>query len=498
MEQYPEGTTKIYSYLHTRSDKKYDKIIVYGLKYLIKEYLSHPITEDMVQEFFYYRKKILGNEAPRHIIDKLYGLATLGYIPLEIKSFPEGTVLDAQSVIATVTNTVPGFHWVVGFFESLLLHAWYPITVASASLKYKILVEKYAIETCDNSDHIPYSVHDFGYRGCSSEESAMVASSAHLLNFLGTDTVSALDFIENNYETEPGQVIGVSVPASEHSVMCCYGRKEEIKAFERMLDLYPTGIISIVADSYDVWNAVTNIAFKLKDKILAREGKVVFRPDSGKPIDIICGEKIDIPPFDRHPGILELLSSVFGYTVNDKGYKIINPKVGLIYGDGMTYDNFEAILSEMSEQRWASSNLVIGVGGLLLQSHSRDDLGFSFKATYAEIDGKPVEIFKDPITDPNKRSLQGLIRAECCHVSDHPYRNIFHDQQSWAQEKSGRLKTIFKNGKLFMTDSWGHLRSGINTCRDFGKGDRSKLTREEIAFFSENYLAPIIRPIIEN
>ncbi len=447
MEQYPEGTTKIYSYLHTRSDKKYNEIVVYGLKYLLKKYFIKFISDSDVDNFIKLRTSIIGD--PKHpFVRKLYELLDLGYIPLEIKTFPEGTVLPAKSVIATVTNTHPDFYWVVGFFESLLLHAWYPITVASASRKYWKLVTKYADLTCDNCNHIPYSVHDFGYRGVSSEESAAIGGSAHLIHFEGTDTISAVAHIAKNY----GDFVGSSVPASEHSVMCLYGREDEIKAFERMLDLYPTGVVSIVSDSYDFFNAITNIAFQLKDKILARDGKVVFRPDSGIPYEIINGVK-------DSDGALTCLGRIFGYTINSKGYKVLNPKVGLIYGDGMYYEEFERILNGMQANGWASSNLVIGVGGILLQSHSRDDLGFSFKATYAEINHKSMEIFKDPITDTKKKSMKGLIK---CSKTKNGYQ--FYDQQTWEQEKESGLETVFLNGKLtnsFKSDTWNTIRKRV-------------------------------------
>lgn len=228
-----------------------------------------------------------------------------------------------------------------------------------------------------------------------------------------------------------------------------------------MLDLYPTGIVSIVSDSYNLWSVLTDIAPKLLKRIVARDGKVVFRPDSGKPIDILCGSPVKNKPkqmnattlYPEELGVFELLGQVFGYTINDKGYKVLHPNVGVCYGDGMTLDNFEEILNTMMQSGWASSNLVIGVGGLLLQSHSRDDLGFSFKATYAEIDGKPVEIFKDPVTDRKKRSLKGLIKVSF----DHWNQAIIKDQQTWEEESKSALSTIFKDGKLYQEVDWKSL-----------------------------------------
>lgn len=456
MEQYPKGTNKIYSYLHTRSDRKYNEIVVYGLQALLKKYLIAPIEYNEIEFFIYYREQILGSYS-KEVSEKMNALYKLGYFPLEIKSFREGTILPAKSVIATITNTIPEFYWVVGFFESLLLHLWYPMTVASASRQYYKLVENYAKLTCDDLNHLPYSVHDFGYRGCSSEESAAIAGSAHLLNFLGTDTIPALDFIYKYYYPRHDRTIACSVPASEHSVMCSFGKENEIDAFENMLNIYPEGIVSIVSDTYDIYALIHKVGAKLKDKILSRNGKVVFRPDSGNPSDILCGDKSVPIGSSAYIGIFELLEKIFGSSINSKGYKVLNPKIGVIYGDGMYYDNFKEILERMKQNGWASSNLVIGVGGILLQNHSRDDLGFSFKATYIEVDGKPRNLMKSPITDPYKKSLTGLIS---CH-KDEEGKYIFKDNQSWEQENKSLLETIYKDGKLIVSESWPTIKERI-------------------------------------
>ncbi len=443
MEQYPDDITKIYSYLHTRSDKKYQEIVMFGLQYFLN-HLSMGLTSYDAEEFDAYYQSIFGIETPERVRKKIAALVDLPHLPLEIKAHDEGRVLPAKTVLMTVTNTHPDFAWVVGFFEAYLLHMWYPITVASASRKYYKLVKKYAELTCDNLDHVPYAVHDFGYRGVSSNESAQIGGAAHLLHFRGSDTLLALKFIHENYNEPLGTHIASSVPASEHSVMCSYGRECEQQAFERMLDLYPTGIVSIVCDTYNCYDAITVIGRNLKDRILAREGKVVFRPDSGNPIDVICGDRMCHPDGNgarEFRGCLELLGTIFGYTVNSKGFKVLNPKVGLIYGDGMYLENFENILARMEASGWATSNLVIGVGGLLLQSHSRDDLGFSMKATYIErADGSKYGIQKDPITDPGKKSYKGLLRVM------HDFYVL--DEQDWEEESRTELTTVFKDGMI--------------------------------------------------
>lgn len=448
---YPAGTTKIYSYLCARSTNKESKALWYGLQYYIKQFLLRGVTNEDVDEFLSYRKNILGTHS-EEVERKARALAALGYIPVEIKAAPEGMVIDNQNVLATVTNTHPEFAWVVGFMESLLLKVWNTTTVATASLKYKKLVSGLAKKTSDSEFLVPFLVHDFGYRGCSSEETAALSGGAHLINFLGTDTIPAIKFAKTYYNaTEP---VGLSVPASEHSVMCAYGKDGEMKAFTRMLDLNPTGIVSIVSDTYDFFNVLTNFAVQLKDRIIARDGKVVFRPDSGDPKLILCGDPSAKEGSPEYKGAIRILEEVFGSTINSKGYRELNPKVGLIYGDGMYYERFKDILETIAAMGYATTNLVIGIGGLLLQQHNRDDLGFAFKATYAEVNGEVRELFKDPVTDQKKRSHKGLMMLV---KEGETYKTI--DQVSWEKEKEGILATVFKDGVLIREFTFDEVRA---------------------------------------
>lgn len=455
MEQYPKGTTKIYSYLQARKGDKLPNTLFFGLQYYLKM-LEQPITWQMAEEFLQYREMILGMKSDE-VARKMYGLANLGFWPLKIKAVPEGSIIPTKNVLMTMTNTHPDFHWTVGFLESLLLKVWNTCTVASYSKKLKDLCKKFADETCDNGGHLPFQVHDFGYRGCSSEETAALSGASHLVNFLGTDTVPAVKFVRDYYGGSAGPV-GLSVPASEHSVMCAFTRERELDAFQNMLDLYPSGIVSIVSDTYDLWNVLTNFTDKLKDQILAREGKIVFRPDSGDPEQIICGN--NDAEDETHPeflGALQLLWEKFGGIVNSKGYKVLNPKVGLIYGDGMYYERFERILERMKKMGFASSNLVIGVGGLLLQQHNRDEQGYAIKATYAEINGKSVNIMKDPITDHSKKSHQGRLSLQKMGDS-----YITFDGCTEFEESFGLLKTVFKDGQIMNTVTFDEIRKRAN------------------------------------
>lgn len=446
MEQYKPGTNKVYSYLIARKGNKLPKVLFFGLQYYLKKYLGIRITAEHVQEFLKYRKRILGTEAPQHIVDKLNKLVEDGFFSLKIKAVPEGAIVPAGNILASVTNTKDHAYWQVGFIESLLLKVWNTCTVASYSRKLKDLVSKFGQETCDNLSHVPFAVHDFGYRGVSSEETAALSGAAHLINFLGSDTVPAIKFLDDHYEGNKSKFVGLSVPAGEHSCACSYGREGELDYFKRMLEIYPAGIVSIISDTYDLWNVLTNFAVQLKDQILNRTGKVVFRPDSGNPLHIICGDPNAPEGSPEKKGALALLGEVFGYTVNQKGYKVLNPQVGLIYGDGFYYERFELVLQTMKEQGWATSNLVVGIGGLLLQNHNRDEQGYAFKATYSEVNGIPQELFKDPITDPGKKSHKGLMRLDY-QIVDNNYVWKTTDQVSWEEEAKGELKEVFLNGE---------------------------------------------------
>lgn len=441
MEQYPDDTEFVYSYLEAR--KPGHRVVFFGLQYLIKRYLTQPITSENVLEFVHYYERILG-KIPTSILKKLMDLANLGYWPIEIKAIAEGSIVDSGNALLTIRNTKPGFYWCVGFLESLILKVWYPCTVATCAYSYWQLVMLYAKETCDNFDHVRFQSHDFGYRGVSSEESAAIAASAFLMCFVGSDTVIANKFIEQYYIPDsPDTPIGLSVPASEHSVMCSYGREGELEAFRHMLKTYPTGVVSIVSDTYNLWNVLENYTDALRDEILGRDGKVVFRPDSGDPVNIICGDADAPEGSPEYKGALEILWEKFDGSVNDKGYKVLNPKVGLIYGDGMYFERFHKMLHRMEMMGFASSNLVIGVGGIMLQNHSRDEFSFALKATHIQRSGSPINIFKDPITDPGKKSKCGLMQV----VRGHCGQYVTHDQVTPEQEVDSLLKPVFRDGE---------------------------------------------------
>lgn len=461
-DQYPRGTNKVYAYLVARSSRieGIDRTVFFGLQYYLQKYLMNPVTKGDVDEFMQLADSILGPG----VIDRqqLDDLVTLGYIPLHIKAVEEGTMVEIGNVLMTITNTHPGFYWLVNYVETLLSKVWYPCSVATISNRYRKLFELFADETCDNRDHIPFQLHDFGYRGVSSEETGAIGGASHLMNFLGTDTTAGVDMLGKYYGGfESDNPIGLSVPASEHSVMCAHmAENDDFPAIENMLKLYPNGVVSIVADTYDLWRAIVDgFGGKFKDLVLARDGKTVIRPDSGDPVKILCGDPGAKSGSPENIGVIRLLDEIFGSSENSKGFKVHNPKIGAIYGDAIFYERAEEIFTRMRDMGYASSNIVYGAGGLLLQSTTRDTFSFAIKATYCEVDNIPRAIMKDPVTDRKKTSLKGLMYLDRGEVSGKFYTI---DQCSAEMEKRGYLRTVFKDSELYNVTNMDRVRSVIN------------------------------------
>ncbi len=455
LEQYCPGTAKVYSYLIARSGKTFNRTVFFGLQYVLERYLSQPLTPEMGEEFLSVRSRILGMENTPDVEQKIRALCKHGRWPLRVKAVPEGTVMPVRNVLMTITNTLPEFYWCVGFVESLLLKVWYPTTVASCCFQYRLAVERAWARTVDGVAGLEFAVHDFGYRGDSSEEGAAISGVAHLTSFYGSDTVPALRCAEQYYGTAPGELVMASVPATEHSVMCSYGRDDELGAFRRMLDLYPTGIVSIVSDTFDVYRVLTEFAQELRPRIMCRDGKVVFRPDSGDPVKIICGDWDAEEGSPQWLGAIRLLDRMFGSTVNSKGFRVLDPHVGLIYGDGMYMARYETALSKLHAMGYAASNLIIGVGGIL-RNHSRDTLGFAIKATYVEVDGQPREIEKDPVTDPGKKSHKGLLALR---KTAGEWQTL--DRVDEAAEVGGELRTVYYDGTMLNRRTLADIRSRV-------------------------------------
>lgn len=462
MEQYKPGTTEVYSYLIARTDRSYKYTVLFALQYWMKTYLTRRLTPSMGEEFLENRKAILGSNSPV-VEEKIRALCKLGYFPIEIKAVKEGTVMPVRNVLMTLRNTLPEFEWVPGFVESLILKIWDAISTSACSFRYRQVVDAMYKRTV--SDELmflkEFAVHDFGYRGSKSEEEAAITGGAHLLSFTGSDTVPSREWLIRNYKADRNIPFILSVPASEHSVMCSFGKEDEIAAFRNMLRLYPEGIVSIVSDTYDVYKVCSEFAEELKVQILSRpEGsKIVFRPDSGNPENVICGNP-DAPVGSREwKGVIRLLEEVFGTTVNEKGFKQLNPKVGVIYGDGMYIKRYVRTLARLERMGYATSNLVIGVGGIL-RNHSRDSLGFALKATHVMNDGESIDIEKDPITDSTKKSHKGFMKL--VRDEDGEYHTI--DECTAEEEQTGLLEVVFRNGNLVGEQFFAEIRARVQAA----------------------------------
>lgn len=467
LDQINPRCTKMYSYYCNRSDKYFDEHVFFGLQYYLKEYLCTKLEPWMAEKFIDRAKRITGSVS-ENAKTQIRNLCSLGYYPLKIKSLPEGSITKKGVPLFTITNTINGFQWLPGFVESLLLKCWYPSAVATTSYKYRKLVNKLFDIGVDQSNHFlkPFMVHDFGYRADTSEESAEISGVAHLLSFVGSDTVPAFDFACEYYGAKEDDLIMQSVPASEHSVACSYGKEGELEYFERMLDLYPEGIVSIVSDQYDVYKFFSEYSLLLKSKIESRNGITVLRPDSGNSEDIICGKEWSSlgqggygdspePSELEKMGVMRILDRNFGHTINSKGLKVLK-STKIIYGDGQYYERYEKTQKRLISMGYSPENLVIGVGGIL-RNHTRDTLGCALKATYVEIDSNGMEIFKDPITDSGKKSARGLLRVDEVNGT-----LVLKDRCTLEEEQGGLLTTVFENGILLRNCTLQEIRNRLS------------------------------------
>lgn len=387
-EQYPEGTETVYATWTPRTSriKGIDSVVAFGFQGFVQEYLidyfnehffSRPATS-VLAEYERYMKFTLGVAAPdTYHIEALHNLR---YLPVLIKAVPEGTSIPTRVPMLTIENTIPEFFWVTNYLETLMSCAlWQPSTSATLAREYRTLLDKWAEITSSDPDFVQFQGHDFSMRGMGGLDAACTSGAGHLLSFVGTDTIPAIAYLEKYYgaDIETG-LVGCSVAATEHSVMCAGGADDEFETYRRLIeDVYPTGIVSIVSDTWDLWQVLTNTIPKLRDSIIARDGKVVIRPDSGDPVDIICG--IDFPAavgmesfaFDmRTPaqkGVVELLWDTFGGTVNDKGFKELDSHIGAIYGDAITLQRADEICKRLAAKGFASTNIVFGIGSFTYQ-----------------------------------------------------------------------------------------------------------------------------------
>ena len=469
-QQYPKGTTLVYSNFTPRSNKYApkgcDQVVSFGQQMVMQQ-----IHEAFQNEFFSKPKDVVCEEMKHELsmylntdydVSHFEALHDLGYLPIAVKALPEGTLVPIKVPVLTIYNTHPDFYWVTNYLETILSNLlWKPMTSATIAHQYRKVLTKWQEKTdAEKSWFIDWQGHDFSMRGMDSVEAVISSGVAHLTSFMGSDSLPAIYGARKFYGAE-GPVAG-SVNATEHSVMCAGGKEDEVETFRRLLETYPTGILSVVSDTWDLWKVCTEHLVTLKEEILARDGKLVIRPDSGDPVDILCGlETLMLHEYrfedPQYKGVIELLWDVFGGTVNEQGYKVLDPHIGAIYGDSITIDRADEICARLESKGFASTNVVLGIGSFTYQYNTRDTFGFAMKATYVEVNREAREIFKDPITDDGtKKSATGLLSV---HNGDGAY--VLIDRTNWLGEDSGDLQTIYKDGQFSNQTTLDEIRARL-------------------------------------
>jgi len=473
-QQYPSGTTLVYSNFTPRSNKYApkgcDQVVSFGQQLIMKQ-----IHESFQRDFFDRPMDEVCQEIKEELsmylntdydVTHFEELHKLGYLPIAVKALPEGSLVPIKVPVLTIYNTHSEFYWVTNYLETLISNLlWKPITSATIAFQYKRVLTEWAEKTNPEAvEFVQWQGHDFSMRGMDSVDAVVSSGLGHLTSFFGTDSLPAI-YGARKYYGARGFVAG-SVPATEHSVMCAGGKEDEIETFRRLLNTYPMGILSVVSDTWDLWKVCTEHVVTLKEEILARDGKLVIRPDSGDPVDILCGMD-EFPQFktaeerkaltSEEKGVIELLWDVFGGTVNAQGYKVLDSHIGAIYGDSITIERANEICKRLEAKGFASTNVVLGVGSFTYQYNTRDTFGFAMKATYVEVNGIGREIFKDPITDDGtKKSATGLLRVT---TGENGYKLV--DMQTWDGEKTGSLQLIYMNGETFNRTTLEEIRARV-------------------------------------
>ena len=447
---YYPGTTQIYSYLESRGGM-FNETIFFGLQYFLKEYLKGPaFTQQDLDEADSFLQQVFGRDDVfdkskfQYILDKYNG-----HLPVKIKAVAEGTAVPTGNVLMTIENTDPECYWLTNFLETLLMQVWYPCTVATLSNQIRKVITQYYHETASDGAEagIDFVLNDFGFRGVSSVESAKIGGAAHLLSFSGSDNLAGSGMAINYYDAE--KVYGLSVPATEHSICTLLGREGELEIFKHVLRTFPTGTIACVSDSFNIFKACEEYwGTELRDEILNRKGTLVIRPDSGDPIMTLLE-------------IFEILFTKFGFTENAKGYKVLPPQVRVIQGDGVNYNEIKNIYNALKENGISAENLVLGMGGALLQKVDRDTQKFALKCSSAVIKGKEVAVEKSPtemdaqgnITPSFKKSKGGRLKLV-------KINGIFKTvNEPEYLEFTDELHTVFENGELINTLTFEQVKA---------------------------------------
>lgn len=433
---YPKGTEYIYSYIESRGGQ-YDKTLWFGYTYIIKKYFMAPITTAQVDEaerFYALHGEPFDRTEWDYVVEKLDGK-----LPLEIRAIPEGTLIEGKNVLLTVTNTDPNCYGIVSFFETLLMRVWYPTTIATRDWYIKQEILKYFDETSDSTTpekDVLFKLHDFGARGTSSGESAAIGGMAHLVNFAGTDTVAGIVCAMENYDSG---MCGWSIPAGEHSCVTSYGKKGEKEYFKNILELFgkPDALFACPIDSYDTFGFIEHVLGFYIEELKKSGATYVARPDSGDPLTM---------PVE----VIEKMGELYGYTVNSKGYKVLPKYLRAIQGDGITYETLPIIMQNLMLAGWSIDNLAFGMGGGMLQLLGRDDLKFAMKCSAIRIDNKWVDVFKDPNTQPDKKSKKGRFHVIKVRGVYKTFNAINYD----IIQPDNELHVCYLNGELIINDNF--------------------------------------------
>lgn len=434
--QYPPNTTGVYSYIESRGGR-FNKTVVFGLQGFIKKYLTKPITQaeiDAAEEIWTAHGEPFNRAGWEYILNK-----HKGFLPLVIKAVPEGSVVPTNNVLVTVENTDENVPWLTTWVETPLLRAiWYPTTVATQSRNIKEIILDYLKKSGDEST-IDFKLHDFGSRGVSSLESAGIGGAAHLVNFKGSDTMAGILYAKEFYNAG---IAGFSIPASEHSTITSWGKENEVEAYRNMLKQFarPGSLVAVVSDSYDIYNAAENLwGGELRQEVIDSGATVIIRPDSGDPLEV-------------NVRLIKILAEKFGYTYNEKGFKVLN-HVRIIQGDGVNEATIKMILGNFFLHGWSADNIAFGMGGALLQQLDRDTQKFAMKCSSAKINGKWVNVQKDPVTDSGKRSKAGRVTL---YKDANGFRSGVEDWEPSA------LVEVFRDGVMYNEISFEEVRQNSN------------------------------------
>lgn len=434
--QYPDMTEQIYSYFESRTGAQFKETVFFGLQYLLKRYMEgQVITEEKISQASDLVDKHVGpgvfNKAGWEYILKEHD----GRLPILVRAVKEGLPVPESNVLMTVENTDPKCFWLTNLLETILVQIWYPSTVCSLSKAARQMMLRH-LNKSGTPENVDFMLHDFGVRGSTSMESAAIGGLAHLVNFKGTDNIPALAMGREYYGCD---MAGFSIPATEHSTITSHGQENELATYSRLLDIYPKGLFACVSDSWDFYEACRMWSGPLKEKVLARDGKLVVRPDSGDPLEV-----------DRRG--IQILGEGFGMDTNKKGYQVLNPKVGIIQGDGCILSMIDDVLTEIENYKLSADNMVFGMGGGLLQQVNRDTQRFAFKCSSITVNGVTKDVWKKPVTDNTKRSKGGKLSLI---IDGYHLRTVKYAESGGAKDL---LEPVFLNGEILREQTLDEIR----------------------------------------